>query len=93
MLSVSHFAEFVKTERKKYLMNAYRCDFCGELYVRNREIRIKSLAGIYYTHLLNVEGKAIDICDCCRCKIQETLDALADKRDDIYCCTNETFPV
>ncbi len=61
-------------------MNAYRCDFCGGLYVTNGEIRIKSLAGIYYTRLLNVEGKTIDICDCCRFKIQETFDALAEKK-------------
>ena len=62
-------------------MNAHRCGLCDELYAKNGEIRIKSTAGIYYTLLRRNDGAVIDICDCCRCKLQGVFDAIGDDRE------------
>ncbi len=70
----------VKRERKCCLMNAFRCDFCGELFAYRGEIRINSLLGIYYTLLKNNDDTVIDICDTCRCRIQDLLDDIRDDR-------------
>lgn len=61
-------------------MNAFRCDFCGELFAHRGEIRIKSLLGIYYTLFKNNDDTVIDICDTCRCRIQDLLDDIRDDR-------------
>lgn len=44
------------------------------------EIRINSLLGIYYTLLKNNDDTVIDICDTCRCRIQDLLDDIRDDR-------------
>lgn len=59
-------------------MNAHRCDLCGELYAENSEIRIKSLAGIYYTLLRRNDGAVIDICSSCRLKLQDVFDTIGN---------------
>mgnify|MGYP001127840056 CR=1 FL=1 len=43
-------------------MNAFRCDFCGELFAHHLKITV------------------IDICDTCRCRIQDLLDDIRDDR-------------
>lgn len=62
-------------------MNAYRCDLCGELFANRGEIKVNSLAGIYYTLLIRTDNNAvIDICNSCRCRLQDVLDAISNDR-------------
>lgn len=61
-------------------MNAYRCDLCGELFVKHGEIRVNSLEGMYYTLLKRNDNAVIDICDTCRCRLQDVLDTIYSDR-------------
>lgn len=81
--SLPHFAEFVKTERKILIMNAYKCDLCGELFVHHGEFRIArpAPAGMYYTLFKNNAGNVVDICDHCRCRLQDVLDTIRYERE------------
>ena len=62
-------------------MNAYRCDLCGDFFAHHGEFRIPSPAGIYYTLFKNNIGNVVDICDSCRCRLQDVLDTIRDERE------------
>ncbi len=62
-------------------MNAYRCDICGELFANRGEIRVNGLAGMYHTLVKRTDNNAvIDICDSCRCRLQDVLNAISNDR-------------
>lgn len=61
-------------------MNAYRCDLCGELFVSRGEVRVGSIAGMYYTLLKRNDNVVIDICSTCRCRLQDVFDTIYDER-------------
>ncbi len=64
-------------------MNAYRCDLCGDYFLKHGEFRIASPApaGMYYTLFRNNAGNVVDICGSCRCRLQEVLDTIRDERE------------
>ncbi len=62
-------------------MNAYRCDLCGDYFLKHGEFRIASLAGMYYTLFKNDAGNVVDICDHCRCRLQDVLDTIRYERE------------
>lgn len=61
-------------------MNAYRCDLCGELFVSRGEVRVGSIAEMYYTLLKRSDNEVIDICNTCRCRLQDVFDTIYDER-------------
>lgn len=62
-------------------MNAFRCDLCGEYFLVHGEFRIATPAGMYYTLFKNNAGKAVDICDHCRCRLQDVMDTISYERE------------
>ncbi len=62
-------------------MNAYICDLCGDCFVELGQFRIASPAGMYYTLFKNDAGNVIDICNFCRCRLQDVLDTIRYERE------------
>lgn len=62
-------------------MNAYRCDLCGDYLLQHGHFRIASPTGMYYTLFKNDAGNVVDICDHCRCRLQDVLDTIRYERE------------
>lgn len=63
-------------------MQAYRCDFCGELFAQPTEIDVSGLIDdkIFRSIMVRIDnGNRVDVCNGCRMVIKDTLEKRIQK--------------